>query len=49
MLYTLGLTGALGDISNYLTPVVDIYDARTGKYLRTIEGIGDFPVQLHVP
>lgn len=49
MLFTLGITGQLGDIFTYLAPVVDVYDARTGKHLRTIEGTGTFPVELHVP
>lgn len=49
MLFLLGLTGGLGDIMNYLTPVLDVYDARTGAYLRTIDGVGAFPTQLDVP
>lgn len=49
MLFILGITGQLGDIFIYLTPVVDVYDAHTGKHLRTIEGTGTFPVELIVP
>lgn len=49
MLFLLGVTGNLGDIMNHLAPVVDVYDARNGKHLRTIEGVGTFPSQLDVP
>lgn len=49
MLFILGITGQLGDIFTYLAPVVDVYDAQTGRHLRTIEGTGTFPVELLVP
>ena len=49
MLYLLGVFGALGDLFDYVKPVLDVYDARTGKHLRTVEGISHFPAGLVNP
>lgn len=49
MLFVLGVTGGLGDINNYIMPVLDVYDARTGKHLRTVENVAHFPARLMVP
>jgi methylamine dehydrogenase heavy chain len=46
MLYLLGATRGIADLIKFFEPVVDVYDARTGKHIRTITGTGNFPAGL---